>query len=83
MTDRQFAPAIEGRAILRSLTCSDGFGNVLLDSVLLPLDLECATHVPTTQWHENSYYYDVTLLRIGKHVIFGCRQKSSGTKNDA
>ena len=60
----QFARAIKGSSILRKLTCSRTFGNVLLDFVLQPL--RCVTYVPT-----------VTVARkfINNIALFNCSYK--------
>ena len=76
----QFARAIEGLAILRNLTSSHRFGNVLLDSVLQPL--RCATHAPTVAV-ARKFINDIALLRSRKHIFFACGQKLSSRKNDA
>ena len=64
----QFARAIKGLAILRNLTGSHRFGNVLLDSVLQPL--RCATHVPTVAV-ARKFINDIALLssRKQKHIL--------------
>ena len=76
----QFARAIEGRAILRKLTCSYRFGNVLLNFVLQPL--RCATHVSTVTV-ARKFINDIALVRSRKHIFFACGRKSSSRKNDA